>query len=89
MAPITLPSNRIGTPPWSGVLSARARGRDPARSNLPLELPTGPPIDRRSARLADADVDARHLSIVEPVEQDQVTPIVNDRDDRADAPGSR
>jgi len=40
--------------------------------DLVLELPLRPLVDRSALRLADADRDARHLRIVEPVEQDEV-----------------
>jgi len=40
--------------------------------DLVLELPLRPLVDRSAPRLADADIDARHLRVVEPVEQDEV-----------------
>jgi len=39
--------------------------------DLVLELPLRPLVDRRALRLADADIDARHLRVVEPVERDE------------------
>jgi len=40
--------------------------------DLVLELPLRLLVDRSALRLADADITARRLRVVEPVEQDEV-----------------
>jgi len=40
--------------------------------DLVLELPLRLLVDRSALRLADADIAARRLRVVEPVEQDEV-----------------
>src|SRR5262249_17884328 len=78
-------------PDGHSALQRRAVGqrerRNAARANLLLELPAWPPIDGRRPRLPDADVDAGHLRVVEPMEENQVATVVDDRDDDPDPAG--
>src|SRR5262245_65559952 len=59
------------------------RGHTPG-PDLLLEVPTRPSVDGCRPGLADADVDARDLRVVQAVEKNEVTAVVDDRDDDAD-----
>src|SRR5438034_11129362 len=61
--------------------AGQGEGGDPSGADLVLELLAGPAEDRRRAGLPDADLDARHLRVVEAVEHDEMAPVVHHRDD--------
>src|SRR5207245_1633456 len=66
----------------NAALQRRGTGERQRRNapvaDLVFEHFAGPPEDCRRPRLADADVDARNLGIVEAFEQEQVTSVVDD-----------
>ena len=62
------------------MLVGQREGGDPAGPDLILEVLARPPVDRRGSRLADPDVDARHLGVVLAMQEDEMARVVHHRD---------
>src|SRR5712691_3482203 len=77
----------------NAALQRRGAGKGQCRNapvaDLVFEHLARPAEDCRRPCLADADVDARNLGIVEPFEQEQVPAVVHDDDDHSRAFGFR
>lgn len=76
----------MGSPPCSAAAPGRASAEYPASLDLVLEDLARAPEDGRGPGLGDAHLDARHLRVVEPVEDQEVPGVVHHRDDHGRAP---
>src|SRR5438477_12890817 len=82
MAPITLPSNSIGTPPCNGP--GQRQRRDPPVAHLILKDFARSPENSRGSRLPDADFHTCDLRVVEALEEQEMSAVIhhNDHDRR-------
>src|SRR3989442_1576749 len=76
--PDRLPVHWDGDAAVEGGGAGEGEGRDAPRTRLVLELLARPPEDRGRPGLADADLDAGNLCVVEPVQQDEMASVVHD-----------